>query len=184
MNLETIGLGIAALIAPMGVMFMLMCRIIWLDFLGTTAFKDVEALRSDEVFPKMGALVSNFIFIVATVLFSLGMTLITLILGMPLGVTALTAVAPLASLFVVMLVTAKSPIGIPFDNLKPPIPAVVVFGGSSAVLLASLITAANAGTYTIETMHMVVLAVAIVVPNLVALRHRRAGWLNQPKPKA
>ena len=180
-SLEMIGLGMASLLALVGTLFMVMCRKVWLDFFQTSAFKDVTVLQSDEVLPLLGALVSNFLFIAGACIFSIGMMAISLLIGVNAGLVALAGVIPFASIFLIMRILKQSPIGIPFEHLSPPAPAVIVIVGSSLVLLASAVTGIQAGTVALSVPYGILLVVAVLVPNLIAMRHRRAGWLNQPK---
>ena len=46
-----------------------------------------------------------------------------------------------------------------------------------ALLVASVAQARAGG---LRALHLAVLVLSVAVPNLVALRHRRRGWLNQP----
>jgi len=183
LTLETAGLGLASLLILVGTLFMFMCRHVWLDFFETSAFKKVEELQSEAVWPLLGALTSNFLFITGVCIFSMGMTSASLLLGVSAGLVALAGVSPFATMFVMMRFTKQSPIGIPFEHLSPPAPAVIVIVGSAALLVASSVLGCRDGSLEVGLPYFVLLALAVVVPNLISLRHRRSGWLNQPRPK-
>ena len=182
-TLEFVGLGMASLLALVGTMFMLMCRKVWLDFFETSAFKNVDALVSEEVFPLVGALTSNFLFIAGVCIFSLGMVSVSLLIGAASALVALAGVLPFATMFVIMKITKQTPIGIPVEHLSaPPLPAALVISGSAVVLSLSVASDVRAGVLDLSVLQIGVLVFAAVIPNLVALRHRQAGWLHQPRP--
>ena len=69
-----------------------------------------------------------------------------------------------------------------YSTTQRPAPAIIVIIGSAILFLAATITGVNSGTHELDAPYLVLLIVAILIPNLIALRHRRAGWLNQPTP--
>ena len=74
MDLESASLAAAALLAPVGVLFMCSCRTAWFMFLDTKRFRDCKHdLKSADILPLLGALVSNYVFLFAAMIFGLGL---------------------------------------------------------------------------------------------------------------
>ena len=75
----------------------------------------------------------------------------------------------------------EAPIGIPVDNhFVPPPPALIVLGLAEGLLIANAVSQIQAGTYSINQAHYVVLFLATALPVVIATVHQQRGWLNQP----
>ena len=182
-SLERAAMAAASLLVPVGTLFMIACKTAWIKLLDSTKQYKEEAatLKSKPVMSLFGALVSNYVFLFACMIFSTGMHPLALLLDAPLGFACLCGLSPFAGIMINILLTQCTPIGIPSDNhFVPPVPALIVVGLAEGLLVANTVAQVGSGSYALTNAHFALLSAATALPLAIGSWHRRKGWMNQP----
>ena len=182
-SLENAAFAAAALLVPIGILFMVACRTAWVKLLDSNKqFQEESAtLKSKKMLSLFGSLVTNYVFLFALMIFSVGVFPLAMLLGAPGGFACLCGVSPFAVIMLQIFVTQCTPIGIPSDNhFVPPPPALVVLGLAEGLLVGNAISKIESGVYAVTGVHYAMLSVVTLLPLLIGLWHRQRGWMNQP----
>ena len=169
----------AAMSLP-GVIFMLTCRKLWNETAESSRF-NIDMNHKD--FKVWAALASHLSFIIGTILFVLGTICGGIALGFPPALAMLGGLSGAITQLFFMVIFNTSPMGMP-EVSGPPVPARILLIGVEAMLAFNAYTGFNAGYYTDLPKFLGFLAYAVLIPSIIAKKHRNAGWEAQPKLKS
>ena len=104
-------------------------------------------------------------------------------LGFPPALAMLGGLSGAITQLFFMVIFNTSPMGMP-EVSGPPVPARILLIGVEAMLAFNAYTGFNAGYYTDLPKFLGFLAYAVLIPSIIAKKHRNAGWEAQPKLKS
>ena len=177
-SLETYSLHAASFLGLVGIVFMLTCHVMWHPlFAAATQRHKLEHKLDSKEFAFWSAAMTHCCFVLGMIAFGFGFTSACMAVGLPAPLAVFSGMQAPMSQLAYMVINGQSPIGLPDVHGPPIVPRVILIIVEFFMIYATYQNA-SAGVYDSSTMNrwLVAIAISLVIPNVIAMKHRARGW--------